>query len=174
MNQIQRLKQIYVVLLKSSCSYSDIIVFFEKQNYAIGIRQLQRDFKELHLLLKSDENLIKYRSSEKNIHFKILKVKVKSSKKIVNIEKNSINSNFFNLLSVNLIDENLTIINEAFNESKNILIKELRNDVTGDNHNFNQKNIKLIPIKIIKHRGSIYLGGFNIKKKKLKSMIFYN
>ena len=40
--------------------YSDIIVFFEKQNYAIGIRQLQRDFKELHLLLKSDENLIKY------------------------------------------------------------------------------------------------------------------
>lgn len=166
MNQINRLKQIYVLLLKSSCSYYDIIVFFEKQNYAIGIRQLQRDFKELPTLLKPDETLVKYRNSENCIHFKIIKVKEKAPKKNVPMNHNITHSNFFNLLSVELMQINLTILQEAIIESKNILIKELKNDVTGDNHNFNQKNIELIPVKIIKHRGSIYLGGFNIKENK--------
>jgi hypothetical protein len=151
MNQINRLKQIYVLLLKSSCSYSDIIVFFEKQKYAIGIRQLQRDFKELPTLLKHDETLVKYRNSENCIHFKIIKVKAKAPKKNVLINHNISHSNFFNLLSVDLTQINLTILQEAIIESKNILIKELKNDVTGDNHTFSQKSIELIPLKIIKH-----------------------
>jgi WYL domain len=166
MNQINRLKQIYTLLLKKSHSYYDIILFFKKQKHIVGIRQLQRDLKELPMLLKDDESVIKFRNSENIIHFKISKIKTKPSKKNVNFDKNSINSNFFNLLSVNLIDINLTILKEALNESKNILIKELKNDVTGDNHTFNQKNIELIPIRLIKHRGSIYLGGFNIKESK--------
>lgn len=166
MNQINRLKQIYTLLLKKSCSYNDIIVFFEKQKYAIGIRQLQRDFNELPMLLKHDENLIKYRNSENNIHFKIIKVKAKAPKKNVQMNHNITHSNFFNLLSVELMQINLTILQEAIIESKNILIKELKNDVTGDNHTFSQKSIELLPLKIIKHRGSIYLGGFNIKENK--------
>ena len=166
MNQINRLKQIYALLLKKSYSYYDIIVFFEKQNYAIGIRQLQRDFKELHLLLKSEENLIKYRSSENCIHFKIIKVEAKSSKKNVPMNHKITHSNFFNLLNIELTQINLTILQEAIIESKNILIKELKNDVTGDNHTFSQKSIELLPLKIIKHRGSIYLGGFNINESK--------
>lgn len=166
MNQINRLKQIYTLLLKKSCSYNDIIVFFKKQKYAIGIRQLQRDFKELPMLLKHDENLIKYRNSENNIHFKIIKVKAKAPKKNVPMNHNITHSNFFNLLSVDLMQINLTILQEAIIESKNILIKELKNDVTGDNHTFSQKSIELLPLKIIKHRGSIYLGGFNIKENK--------
>ncbi|WP_396152259.1 WYL domain-containing protein [Flavobacterium sp.] len=166
MNQINRLKQIYTLLLKKSCSYNDIIVFFKKQKYAIGIRQLQRDFKELPMLLEHDENLIKYRNSENNIHFKIIKVKAKAPKKNVPMNHNITHSNFFNLLSVDLMQINLTILQEAIIESKNILIKELKNDVTGDNHTFSQKSIELLPLKIIKHRGSIYLGGFNIKENK--------
>jgi predicted DNA-binding transcriptional regulator YafY len=166
MNQINRLKQIYDLLIKKSHSYSDLILYFEKEKHTVGIRQLQRDLRELPLVVKNDEKLIKFRNTENKIHFKILKGKVKSSKKKIEIENKIENSNFFNLLNRNSTEINLTILHEAINESKNILIKQLKNDVTGDNYKFNQKNIELIPIKIIKHRGSIYLGCYNVKEEK--------
>ena len=86
MNQINRLKQIYDLLIKKSHSYSDLILYFEKEKHTVGIRQLQRDLRELPLVVKNDEKLIKFRNTENKIHFKILKGKVKSSKKKIEIE----------------------------------------------------------------------------------------
>jgi predicted DNA-binding transcriptional regulator YafY len=63
------------------------------------------------------------------------------------------------------IDFNLNTIENAIKESKSIVISEIKNDETGDNNNFETKNIFFQPIQILIHRDSYYVGGYNIVKK---------
>jgi predicted DNA-binding transcriptional regulator YafY len=63
------------------------------------------------------------------------------------------------------INFNLNAIENAIKESKSIVISEIKNDETGDNNNFETKNIFFQPIQILIHRDSYYVGGYNIVKK---------
>ena len=63
------------------------------------------------------------------------------------------------------IDFNLNTIENAIKESKSIVISDIINDQTGDNNDFETKNIHLQPIKIIYHRDFYYVGGYNLQKK---------
>lgn len=166
MKQIKRLEHIYLNLKKKDHCYKDLILIFKKLDIEISVRQLQRDIKEINILIKDEEKLITYRDSKKIIYFKITNTKKSNHDVIKQTENFQKSTNFFNLVEKNTYDKELKIINLAISDSKKIWIKYLKNDVTGDNYNFNQKNIEIIPLQTIMHRGSIYVGGFNEKENK--------
>jgi predicted DNA-binding transcriptional regulator YafY len=166
MKQLQRLEQIYTHLKKNELCYQGLYTIFQTMKVDISIRQIQRDVKNVNLLLKDDERLINYRDSFRVIYFKIVKTKkTKINESVSNIIFQK-ETNFFELINNKNTHKLLDIINQAISESKKISIARLKNDVTGDNYNFEQKNIELLPIKTIKHRGSMYVGGYNEKQEK--------
>lgn len=166
MKQLDRIEKIYSQLRKKELCYEDIALFFKTIKVDISIRQIQRDMKNVYLLLKDDEKLINYRDSFRVIYFKIIKTKkAKINDSVSNIIFQK-ETNFFELITTKDIQNQLTIVNQAIQDSKKIVIARLKNDVTGDNYNFEQKNIELLPLKIIKHRGSTYVGGYNEKQEK--------
>jgi predicted DNA-binding transcriptional regulator YafY len=168
MNQLQRLEQIYTHLKRKELCYKGLYAIFQTMKVDISIRQIQRDVKNVSLLLKDDERLINYRDSFRVIYFKILKTKkVKSNESVSNVIFQK-STNFFELMENKDSQNKLSIINQALSESKKIVIDQLKNDVTGDNFNFIQKNINFLPLQVIKHRGSTYLGGYNEKQRKFQ------
>ncbi len=165
MNQLDRIEKIYSQLRKKELSYQDIALFFKSVKVDISIRQIQRDIKNVRFLLKDDEKIMSHRDSCKVIYFKIVKtrkLKIDESKNNLTFQKET---NFFELIATKDIQNQLAIVNQAIQDSKKIVIARLKNDVTGDNYNFEQKNIELLPLKTIKHRGSTYVGGYNEKKE---------
>ncbi|WP_396210719.1 WYL domain-containing protein [Flavobacterium sp.] len=166
MNQLQRLEQIYTHLKKKEHCYQGLYTIFQKMKVDISIRQIQRDVKNVYLLLKDDERLINYRDSFRVIYFEIVKTKEEKIHESVSNIIFQKTTNFFELIENKDLQNNLSIIKQALSKSKKIGIAKLKNDVTGDNFNFNQKNIEFLPLQVIKHRGSIYLGGYNEKQNK--------
>ncbi len=164
MSQITRIEQLYSFLKQNKASYTEIINYFQTQGIAIGIRQLQRDFKKLHVVLKPNEKLIKSRNSEKIVFFKIIS-KTKQNRKVNTNSSFINNSHFFELINQNKIEPQLELLEKALVNNLIIKIKKLKNDITGDNYSFDKHDIQFIPIKIIKHRGSYYIGGYNTKEK---------
>lgn len=165
MIQLKRLQLIYTFLKRKKVNYDDIIEFLSKYNVTIGIRQIQRDIKELPLLLKGNEHLLKERNSQKIIYFTIISTSKTSKKQEIEF-KTADNSNFFELIDKSKISSNFSIIDNAITNNLILKIKKLKNDITGDNNSFDKSNIYFIPLKRIKHRGSYYLGGFNVKEKR--------
>ena len=166
MNQLQRLEEIYSHLKKKEHCYQGLYTIFQKMKADISIRQIQRDVKNVYLLLKDDERLINYRDSFRVIYFKIVKTPTPKIKEPDSNIVFQITTNFFELIDNKDLQNKLSIINQALSESKKIVIAQLKNDVTGDNFNFNQKNIEFSPLQVIEHRGSTYLGGYNEKQSK--------
>ncbi|WP_396209288.1 WYL domain-containing protein [Flavobacterium sp.] len=164
MQQLKRIELIYNYLKQNKGSYNDIKKFLYSWNIDLGIRQIQRDVKELPILIKASEKLIKKRTSEKIIIFYII-----STKESIKNEDNEYfyidKSNFFEIIDSDKIKPNLKIIGNAISNNQIIKIKKLKNDITGDNYNFDSTNILFMPLKIIKHRGSYYIGGYNTKKQ---------
>jgi hypothetical protein len=76
-----------------------------------------------------------------------------------------IETNFYKQKLIDNHLEKIELIKTAINESKTILISNLINDETGDNYDFTTTNISFIPLKIINHRDTYYVGGFNSIKK---------
>lgn len=166
MNQLQRLEQIYTHLKRKEHCYKGLYTIFQTMKVDISIRQIQRDVKNVSLLLNDDERLINYRDSYRVIYYKIVKTKkAKSNESVSNVIFQK-STNFFELMENKDSQSKLSIINQALSETKKIVITQLKNDVTGDNFNFNQKNIDFVPLQVIKHRGSTYLGGYNEKQSK--------
>ena len=75
-----------------------------------------------------------------------------------------IETNFYEQKLSKVDTEKLEIIKNAIEGSKSIIVSNLINDETGDNYNFTTTNISFIPLKIIYHRNSLYVGGYNNKK----------
>lgn len=165
MKQLDRIEKIYSQLRQKDLCYQDIALFLKSVKVEISIRQIQRDVKNVRFLLNDDEKLINYRDSFNVIYFKIVltrKPKIDDSISNLIFQKET---NFFELINTKNIHNLLDILNQAISESKKISIARLKNDITGDNYNFEQKNFELLPIKTIKHRGSIYVGGYNEKQE---------
>ena len=168
MKQLDRIEKIYFQLRENELCYQDIAIFFKLVKVDISIRQIQRDIKNVRFLLKEDEKITSRRNSFKVIYFKIVKtrkLKIDESKNNLTFQKET---NFFELIATKDIQNQLAIVNQAISDSKKIVINRLKNDVTGDNFNFEQKNIELLPLKTIKHRGSTYVGGYNEKQEKIQ------
>ena len=162
MKQLERLLFLIKALKAKPCTTHELLMLLSEQNSNSSIRQLQRDFKDIALLLSDNETLKSYRKDKLKYFF--IEISEKSLTN-ANESKTYKNTNFYVQSKSKHIDFNLNAIENAIKESKSIVISEIKNDETGDNNNFETKNIFFQPIQILIHRDSYYVGGYNIVKK---------
>ena len=160
--QLERLLFLIKVLKVKPCTTQELFAQLSEQNSNSSIRQLQRDFKDIALLLSNNETLKSYRKDKLKYFFIDIG---ESDFTSANESKTYKNTNFYVQSKSKHIDFNLNTIENAIKESKSIVISEIKNDETGDNNNFETKNIFFQPIQILIHRDSYYVGGYNIVKK---------
>jgi predicted DNA-binding transcriptional regulator YafY len=161
MKQIDRLHFIIEQLKDHALTIHDLKKKIDFLYSAISLRQLQRDIVDIEKFLTNHEeiktfrrNYLKYYIIQKNIFNESI------NKDHLVIETN------FNIQKLTYNDlEKIKLIKNIIKESKSVLISRLINDETGDNFNFTTTNISFIPLRIINHRGTYFVGGFNNNKK---------
>lgn len=162
MKQLERLLFLIESLKAKPCTTHELLAQLSEQNSNSSIRQLQRDFKDIALLLSNNETLKSFRKDK----FKYFFIDISENDfTSANENKIYINTNFYVQSKSKHIDFNLNTIENAIKESKSIVISDIINDQTGDNNDFETKNIFFQPIQILIHRDSYYVGGYNIVKK---------
>lgn len=163
MKQIHRIAKIINVLKEKRLSAEEIKSICSETYVEVSIRQIQRDINDVSVFLNHDEylNLVK---EKKTIYYCILK-------KENNLEGNKIENKivhktkFYTQIYTENMLKNLSIIEQAILNNKNIIIQSIKNDETGDNANFVSEDIIFYPLEIINHRETNYIGGWNPKKK---------
>lgn len=161
MKQTERLHFIIETLREGPQTIHELKQLIEERSAPISVRQIQRDLNEIDKFLPREEKLISYRRNYLK-YYKIKKNTVYNS--IHKMDDAIIETNFYEQKLSNGDTEKLEIIKNAIEGSKSIIISNLINDETGDNYNFTTTNISFIPLKIIYHRNSLYVGGYNNNK----------
>ena len=164
MKQLDRLKLIYNILKKNQLSINEILNQLTEEKSLVSRRQIERDLINVKkYILNENEEL----NSIKIKRLKYFQIQLKS--KLINSNYNKdqkriiTKSNFYNSNKSLQFYKILDQLNIAINDHKLILIEELKYDFTGDNHKQNIIIIEFAPVKIIKHRGTFYIIGFNVK-----------
>lgn len=159
MKQTQRIKYLYDLLSGSKHTYETLLNAFKKKKVAIGLRQLQRDIKDLELFLDTDERLVKNRSKGKILELEIKKRTTVNSPSFVEA------SIFKTPIDKKDIETKVAFFNEVILKNTPLSIDKIHNDATSFNAEFKDTSFTLFPLKIIYHNSDYYLGCY-IKKTK--------
>ena len=159
MKQTQRLRHLQVLLSGNKHTYATLLDYFKKKKVAIGLRQLQRDIKDLQLFLGKDEQLIKSRGTSNVLELEIKKIK--SHNEQFNIEE----SIFKTPTNIKNIEKMLSFFSLAIAKKSAVYIGKLKNDVTSFNTELKDISFTIIPFNIIHHRENYYLGCYILKTK---------
>lgn len=163
MKQIHRIAKIINLLKEKRLSAEEIKSICSETYEEVSIRQIQRDINDVSVFLNHDEylNLVK---EKKIIYYCVLKKENnlesnKTANKVVHKTK------FYTQIYTEDMLKNLSVIEQAILNNKNIIIQSIKNDETGDNANFVSEDFSFYPLQIINHRETNYIGGWNPKKK---------
>lgn len=168
-NKVNRLYYLHQLLQQNVVSLDEIQEHYFKKEVVKSKRQIQRDLEDVLLFLQPDE-VIAAHFIGKTKYFHINR-----KPSIQKEEKDTYTSPFptqFYTPKYNATDEpHLELIQNAIQTGHVIQIGKLKNDETGDNYTFSTKHIQIIPVRIVQHRSSFFIGGFN---KKENSIVFYS
>lgn len=166
MNQLQRISHIYELLQQQTLDLQELLESLLQVQCSISLRQLQRDMKSVPMLLKENESLETYRKFKRIKTFRVVQlVKVEQVQPISVISKRGIfATNFFESNTDFDIQPQLKQWNKLIYSKTIIIISNLQFDSTGDNHCFTHRKIYFVPVQLIFHRGSYYVGGYNTKR----------
>jgi predicted DNA-binding transcriptional regulator YafY len=168
-NKVNRLYYLHQLLQQKVVSLDEIQEHYSKKEIDKSKRQIQRDLEDVILFLQPNEVI--------DAHFigKIKYFHITKKPSLLKVEKETFTSPFptqFYSPKCNVKDEtHLELIQNAIQTGHVIQIGKLKNDETGDNYTFSTKHIQIIPVRIIEHRTSFFIGGFN---KKENSIVFYS
>lgn len=163
MDRLKRISIILDLLRNNQLNTQEIKSILFKKDKTISLRQIQRDLNDIKLFINQDEN-ISVSKENRIVYYTIIKQPSYTSNFI---KPNSIISptNFYKQIISEDIQKRIDNITVSIINSKAIIIKEIHNDETGDNTDFETKPFKFYPTKIIYHRDTYYLGGWNPQKK---------
>lgn len=161
-----RLHFLHQLLQQKALTLLEIQQRYLQSGWQKSTRQIHRDLHEIQLLFATSESLASHYVG-KNKYYQI-----QSSTLAAPIETSKEIQTHFYEAPLSATDQiHLQRIQDAINSEHVIEIAKLKNDETGDNYSFTTKKIKLIPVKIIKHRNSFFIGGYHILEK---AIVFYS
>jgi hypothetical protein len=163
MKQIERIHFLIKTLRIKPLTLHELLVQVIEVLGACSLRQIQREINDIHFLLNPNEKITSFRKNYLKYYHIIIDEVTTGSNILIN--ENLFKTNFYIQKKPKHTAYNIDTINTAINESKLIILSDIINDQTGDNSNFETKYIHLQPIKIIYHRDSYYIGGYNLQKK---------
>ncbi|MCF8274245.1 MAG: WYL domain-containing protein [Flavobacteriaceae bacterium] len=161
MKQIDRLYFIIENLRVNPLTIHDLKKKIEVIYSTISLRQIQRDLVDVEKFLSKDESIKTFRRN----YLKFYTIQKNNQDELINKDDLVIQTNFYKQKLTDNHFEKYELIKTAIKQSKSIIITNLINDETGDNFDFTTTNISFIPLRIINHRNTFYVGGFNNKKK---------
>ena len=168
-NKVNRLYYLHQLLQQKIVSLDEIQEHYSKKEVVKSKRQIQRDLEDVILFLQPEE-VIAAHFIGKTKYFHINR-----KPSLQKEEKDTYTSpspTQFYTPKYNATDEpHLELIQNAIQTGHVIQIGKLKNDETGDNYTFSTKHIQIIPVRIVQHRSSFFIGGFN---KKENSIVFYS
>lgn len=162
-----RLRLVYTTLKTRPFSLDELTELYVASGYLKSRRQIQRDLKEVALFFQEKESIKTfYVLKEKYFHIQSSQVSIDATN-----ESLALHHTGFNLPKSKPIENsNRAIIQEAISKNNLILIRNLKNDETGDNFSFITKKIQIIPVTLVFHRNNYYVGGYNITQNRV---VFY-
>jgi predicted DNA-binding transcriptional regulator YafY len=168
-NKVSRLHYLHKLLLENLVSLHDIQERYVQMEVFKSKRQIQRDLNDVLLFLQENEH-INYHYIGKIKYFHIHK-KPSLQKEEKDIYTAPFPTQFYTAKWNNTDEMHLELIQNAIKTGHVIQIGRLKNDETGDNVTFSTKHIQIIPVSIIEHRNSYFVGGFNKKENRI---VFYS
>lgn len=134
----------------SKHTYENLLIAFSKKKVTVGLRQLQRDIKDLELFLDKDERLVKKRGKGKILELKIKKRTTVNSPSFLeaSIFKTSIDKKD--------TEAKVSFFNNTILNRMPVRIHKLENDATSFNAEFKDIAFTLFPLKIIYHNSDYY------------------
>ena len=147
------------MLSVSKHTYETLLNAFIKKKVTVGLRQLQRDIKDLELFLDRDEQLVKNRGKGKILELEIKKRTTVNSPSFVEA------TIFKRPIDKKDIETKVAFFNEVILKNAPLRIDKIHNDATSFNAEFKDTSFTLFPLKIIYHNSDYYLGCY-IKKTK--------
>ena len=162
-----RLRLVYTTLKTRPFSLDELTELYVASGYLKSRRQIQRDLKEVALFFQEKESIKTfYVLKEKYFHIQSSQVSIDATN-----ESLALHHTGFNLPKSKPIENsNRAIIQEAISKNNLILIRNLKNDETGDNFSFITKKIQIIPVTLVFHRNNYYVGGYNVTQNRV---VFY-
>lgn len=167
-SKVRLVNYIYQELHQNPFSLIGLQKTYELQGTPKSIRQIQRDLKEIGLLLKDGEQMETYFLGKEKFYFISHTLSTDTPVDFSDYET----ATSFGLPVLNPIEKsNLNIVKDAISIQKQLLITKLKNDETGDNFSFTTQSIQIIPVLLVLHRNNYFIGGYHVTHK---TVVFYS
>lgn len=169
-SKLQRFQLLRQALIANPMSLQEMIDLYALHGVNRSLRQIQRDLKELEL--SAGESEIVHTFFVHKIKYYILEKSVTEEQQTSPIIKGNINATNFYKPIITLYDEKkIALIQKAIVSGKRLGISKIINDETGDNAQFETKQIELVPLELLSHRNNYYVGSYHLKKQ---CIVFFN
>ena len=169
MKQLHRLQLLYKILQRQQQSLSELLEKLKKEKVDISRRQLERDLVDVEQFFVQNNEFLQINKIKRTHYYHILSKK-ENNQSSFKQEYQITNSNFYVATKTEHFYESTQLLIEAITYHKYI-ITELKNDLTGDNYTQTTEIIQFAPVKILHHRGTNYVIGFD--SRNLKELSIY-
>lgn len=170
-SKLQRFQLLRQSLLTNPMSLQEMIELYALHGVARSLRQIQRDLKELERHVVESEILNTF-YVRKIKYYVLEKSDTETENQIPPVIKGFIHATNFYKPVITLHDEQkIALIQKAIATGKRIGVSKIINDETGDNAQFETKQIDLVPIELLHHRNNYYLGSYHLKGARI---VFFN
>jgi predicted DNA-binding transcriptional regulator YafY len=167
--KLQRFQLLRQALLTNPMSLQEMIELYALHGVIRSLRQIQRDLKELEQFVNETEIIIPFFA--RKIKYYVLEKLETEDQKLPTI-KGFINTTNFYKPVITLHDEQkIALVQKAIANGKKIGISKIINDETGDNAQFETKQIELVPLELLLHRNNYYVGSYHLKRE---CIVFFN
>ena len=167
--KLQRFQLLRQALLTNPMSLQEMIELYALHGVIRSLRQIQRDLKELEQFVNETEIIIPFFA--RKIKYYVLEKLETEDQKLPTI-KGFINTTNFYKPVITLHDEQkIALVQKAIANGKKLGISKIINDETGDNAQFETKQIELVPLELLVHRNNYYVGSYHLKRE---CIVFFN
>jgi predicted DNA-binding transcriptional regulator YafY len=167
--KLQRFQLLRQTLLGNPMSLQDLIDWYALQGVARSLRQIQRDLKELEQSVVETESVQTF--YVRKIKYYILETSA-TENHTPPVIKGFIHATNFYKPTITVADEQkIALIQKAIATGKRVGVSKIINDKTGDNAQFENQQIELVPIELLLHRNNYYVGSYHLKKQ---CIVFFN
>ena len=160
MKQLERLRLLYTFLKQQQADINGLLEYLQASQVEISRRQLERDLNDVALYFLQENEQFEVSKVKRNKQYQIV---VQNHNKKFAPAQNAriVDSNFYEIQKSTQIDYLIHQIYEAIFNQNYIVIDELKYDVTVDNYSQSTQIVEFAPIRLIHHRGTVYIIGFN-------------
>jgi hypothetical protein len=165
----QRFHLLRQALLTNPMSLQELLDVYQAHGTSRSLRQMQRDLKELEQHGVATESLYAFFVG-KTKYYQLEKASEKERPQSL-VHESIRPTNFYKPVITLHDEQKIALIQKAIANGKRIGVSKIINDETGDNAQFENKQVELVPIELLLHRNNYYMGGYQLKRE---CVVFFN